>query len=243
MSPPLRCAYCVLLTLVAWRLGGDGNQQCECARHHQHGFWMTQSSTDTCLWARTFSLLREAAKSGRKWETGKKASLWVFFCVRILAHLTPHLGTKYAVCHISVGRLLTPFTKHWRRCQLKSPLSKPFTIWLLQLLLTQLVFSFAFTDNLETEPVPVPAVLSNLNGYMYLFIYLFSMLLSRTACWWLIFSDSCWLFSCHFQLTGWGKMALMALNSGNCWSGNKSPSAWGLTQYSLPNKPSVCPET
>lgn len=132
---------------------------------------MAQSSTDTCLRARTFSLLREAAKSGRKWETGKKASLWVFFCVRILAHLTPHLGTKYAVCHISVGRLLTPFTKHRRRCQLKSPLSKPFTIWLLQLLLSQLVFSFAFTDNLETEPVPVLAVLSKLNGSMYLFIY------------------------------------------------------------------------
>lgn len=49
-------------------------------------------------------------------------------------------------------------------CQLKRPLSKPFAIWLLQLLLSQLGFSIAFCSISEAEPVPVPAVLRKLNG-------------------------------------------------------------------------------
>ena len=85
----------------------------------------------------------------------------------LLACLTPNSGRKYTVCHTNLQRLLTPLIKHWRMCQLKSPLSTPFAIWLLELLLSQLGFSVAFSSNLETEPVPVPAVLSKLNGCFF----------------------------------------------------------------------------
>lgn len=157
--------------------------------------------------------LQRVERSSRiKAKVGNWAEMLIssFLCEVLLAHLTPNLGRKYTVCHIGLQRLLTPLIKHWRTCQLKSPLSRPFAIWLLQLLLSQLFFSIAFSSNLETEPVPVPAVLSKLDGW---FFGVFLMLLRRTACWWLIFSDNCWLFSCRFQFTGWGKITL--INSGN----------------------------
>lgn len=127
----------------------------------------------------------------------------------------------------------------WRMHQLKRPLSKPFAIWLLQLLLSQLSFSIAFCSNSEAGPVPVPAVLRKLNGSSFFFFFFVSKLLQRTAHWWLMFSDNC-LFSCHFRFTGWGKMSL--ITSDNCWSGNKSHSAWGHTQYRPQTNPMCLPE-
>lgn len=111
--------------------------------------------------------VRRSSRSWAKVENWAGILIGSFLREVLLAHLTPNLGRKHTVCHINLQRLLTRLIKHWRACQLKIPLSKSFAIWLLQLLLSQLGFSIAFISNLETEPVPVPAVLSKLNGCFF----------------------------------------------------------------------------